>query len=45
MLSIKENCKNIEEFNELYESVGWGKYDIDIVKRALENTFYFDTLV
>lgn len=41
MIAIKENTKNIEEFNMLYESVGWGAYDNkDIVKRALENTYY-----
>ena len=40
MLSIKENNKNIEEFNLLYDSVGWGAYSSDVSKRALDNTFY-----
>ena len=40
MLSIKENCNNVEEFNLLYDLVGWGAYDENISKRALENTFY-----
>ena len=40
MLEIKENVKNIEEFNQLYDEVGWGAYDNQITKRALENTFY-----
>ena len=40
MLNIKENNKNAEEFNLLYDSVGWGAYNKDITKRALDNTFY-----
>ena len=40
MLRIKENNKNIDEFNLLYDSVGWGAYKRDIVKKALDNTFY-----
>ncbi len=39
-IKIKENNKNIQEFNYLYEAVGWGAYDEKIVKRALDNTFY-----
>ena len=40
MLKIKENNKNVDEFNLLYESVGWGVYNKEISKRALDNTFY-----
>ena len=40
MLYIKENIKNIEEFNLLYDAVGWGAYDEKITKKALDNTFY-----
>ena len=40
MLEIKENVQNVEEFNQLYDEVGWGAYDNQITKRALENTFY-----
>ena len=40
MLNIKENNKNIEELNLLYNSVGWGAYNDEITKRALDNTFY-----
>ena len=40
MLSIKENNKNVEEFNILYDSVGWGSYNDNITRRALDNTFY-----
>ncbi len=39
-IKIKENNKNIKEFNYLYEAAGWGAYDEKIVKRALDNTFY-----
>ena len=37
---IKENVKNVEEFNSLYDAVGWGAYDEEISKKALDNTFY-----
>ena len=40
MLTIKENYNNVKEFNFLYDSVGWGAYDENITKRALDNTFY-----
>ena len=40
MIEIKENNKNIYEFNSLYNSVGWGAYDDEITKKALDNTFY-----
>lgn len=39
-ITIKENNKDIKEFNLLYNSVGWGTYDEKISKRALDNTFY-----
>lgn len=39
-LIIKENVKNVEEFNFLYDSVGWGHYDNKISKIALDNTIY-----
>lgn len=40
MLKIKENNKSVDEFNELYDSVGWGAYSNEISKKALDNTFY-----
>lgn len=40
MINIKENINNVEEFNLLYDSVGWGKYDNKIAQKSLENTFY-----
>ena len=36
----KENNKNVQEFNLLYNAVGWGAYDENISKKALDNTFY-----
>ena len=40
MISIKENVNSVEEFNYLYDAVGWGSYDKKISKKALENTMY-----
>ena len=40
MLRIKENNKSVEEFNLLYDAVGWGAHNDSISKKALENTFY-----
>lgn len=37
---IKENVKNIEEFNFLYDNVGWGCYDDKVSEVALDNTLY-----
>lgn len=39
-INVKENNKNVQEFNFLYNSVGWGAYDENISKKALDNTFY-----
>ena len=39
-MTIKENINNVDEFNMLYDAVGWGAYDYDISKQALDNTFY-----
>ena len=40
MIIIKENINDVQEFNYLYDSVGWGHYDDEISKKALDNTFY-----
>ena len=41
MTIIKENVKSVQEFNYLYDAVGWGVYEDDnIVKSALDNTYY-----
>ena len=39
-MTIKENIKNIDDFNSLYDAVGWEAYDYNITKQALDNTFY-----
>lgn len=39
-ITIKENNKNVQEFNLLYNLVGWGAYNESISKKALDNTFY-----
>jgi ribosomal protein S18 acetylase RimI-like enzyme len=39
-INIKENINNVEEFNLLYDLVGWGHYDKAISEQALKNTFY-----
>ena len=40
MISIKENVNSIEEFNYLYNAVGWGSYDEKVSEKALANTMY-----
>ena len=40
MISIKENINSIEEFNYLYDAVGWGSYDEKVLEKALANTMY-----
>lgn len=40
MIHVRENIKSVEEFNFLYDAVGWGHYEENISKKALENTIY-----
>lgn len=40
MITIKENIDNIDEYNYLYDEVGWGSYDYEISKKALSNNVY-----
>ena len=40
MISIKENVNSVEEFNYLYDAVGWESYDEKISEKALKNTIY-----
>lgn len=40
MIIIKENVNDVEEYNLLYDLVGWGSYDKEISKKALNNTYY-----
>ena len=40
MIRIEENVKNVKEYNELCDAVGWGGYDETIAQKALDNTYY-----
>lgn len=40
MINIKENNNNVDEFNLLYDLVGWGSYNKEISQKALDNTYY-----
>lgn len=40
MIKLKENVNNVQEFNLLYDLVGWGSYDYEISKKSLANTYY-----
>jgi ribosomal protein S18 acetylase RimI-like enzyme len=40
MYNTKENVINVDEFNFLYDAVGWGHYDKKISEKALKNTLY-----
>lgn len=43
-INIKEDNKNVKEFNLLYDAVGWGHYNEVITKKSLDNTFYSITV-
>ena len=40
MITYVDNVKDVKEYNKMYEGVGWGKRDEDIVKTALEKTVF-----
>lgn len=40
MITIKENVDNVEEFNYLFDEVGWGAHDYEVSKSALKNNIY-----
>ncbi len=40
MFLIKENVNNVDEFNFLYDAVGWGSYEKKISEKALANSMY-----
>lgn len=40
MISYIEKLPTPEEFNLLYEAVGWGTIDTNIIDTALKNTVY-----
>ena len=41
MILLKENINNVDEYNYLFDEVGWGNYGVEVSKKALENTTYF----
>lgn len=40
MIVVKENKISVDEFNYLYDAVGWGHYENNISAKALSNTLY-----
>lgn len=44
-INIKENNKDVKEFNLLYDAVGWGHYKENLAKKSLDNTFYYSITV
>ena len=40
MITIKENIDNVEEFNYLFDKVGWGAHDYEVSEQALNNNIY-----
>ena len=40
MITIKENIDNVEEFNYLFDEVGWGAHDYEVSEQALNNNVY-----
>ncbi len=40
MILIKEDVNSVEEFNYLYDAVGWESYDKKVSEIALANTMY-----
>lgn len=39
-MKILENIDNVEEYNYLFDAVGWGSYPVEISKKALSNNIY-----
>ena len=39
-MKILENINNVEEYNYLFDIVGWGSYPVEISKKALSNNIY-----
>lgn len=40
MLVVKENIDDVQEYNYLYDSVGWGAYDESITRQILKRNIY-----
>ena len=39
-MKILENIDNVEDYNYLFDIVGWGSYPVEISKKALSNNIY-----
>ncbi len=39
-MKILENIDNVEEYNYLFDIVGWGSYPVEVSKKALSNNIY-----
>lgn len=39
-MKILENIDNVDEYNYLYDIVGWGSYEKEISKKALSHNIY-----
>lgn len=39
-INYKEDIQNVQEFNYLYDAVGWEQYTDEVAKKALSNTLY-----
>lgn len=39
-MKILENIDNVEEYNYLFDAVGWGSYPVEISKKSLSNNIY-----
>ena len=40
MITYVENIKDVKEYNKMYEGVGWGARDEELVRTALDKTVY-----
>ena len=39
-MKILENIDNVQEYNYLFDAVGWGSYPVEISKKSLSNNIY-----
>lgn len=44
MIRLEENKIDVEEYNYLYDSVGWGHYESEVALEALKNNIYSVTV-
>ena len=41
MIKLEENVNSVEEFNYLYDAVGWGSYDEKVSKKSIKQYILF----